>query len=319
VIALTPYAHGIHALDSGYGRPGHDAIHLLIEGERAAFIDTGTTHSVPLMLEALARLGLAPRQVQFVILTHIHLDHAGGAGALMRALPAAELIVHPRGARHMIDPTVLMAATSAVYGPAATLAMYGEVAPVAEARVRTAPHDTVLHLGERELLLIDTPGHARHHLTVCDRRSGHCFTGDTFGVSYRELDTQGRTFVFPSTSPSQFDPSALHRSIDLIASLQPAAVYVTHYSQVRDIPRRAADLHRLIDAHVDIARRERAAGSARQERIRAQLIELVARESVQQGWALQGAAAAQFMAIDTQLNAQGLVAWLDSLGSGAGA
>ena len=314
--ALTRYAHGIYALDSGFGRPGHDAIHLLIEGARAAFIDTGTTHSLPLMLAALETLGLARQDVELVILTHIHLDHAGGAGALMRALPAAELIVHPRGARHMIDPTVLMAATSAVYGPAATLAMYGEVLPVAESRVRPAPHETLLRLGDRELLLLDTPGHARHHLTVHDRRSGHCFTGDTFGVSYRELDAAGRTFVFPTTSPSQFDPAALHHSIDLIAALRPQAVYVTHYSQVRDIPRCAADLHRLIDAHVDIARRERAGGSERQQRIRSQLIELIERESIQQGWAVQGAAAAELMAVDTQLNAQGLVAWLDTPGAG---
>ncbi|MEZ5729842.1 MAG: MBL fold metallo-hydrolase [Burkholderiaceae bacterium] len=117
--------HGVFAVDSGYVRPGFDAIHLIVEAGRAAIVDTGTSHSVPRVLAALDALGVAPGCVDFVVLTHVHLDHAGGASALMRALPEARLTVHPRGARHMIDPTRLWQATCAVYGREAAEALYG--------------------------------------------------------------------------------------------------------------------------------------------------------------------------------------------------
>ncbi len=106
--SVTEYGHGISAIDSGFGRPLLDAIHLIVEGDRAALVDTGTNASLPLVLATLADQGLAPEQVDYVILTHVHLDHAGGAGALMRALPNARLTVHPRGARHMADPARLV-------------------------------------------------------------------------------------------------------------------------------------------------------------------------------------------------------------------
>src|SRR5258706_6349 len=145
-------------------------------------------------------------------------DHAGGAGQLMARFPNARLTVHPRGARHIIDPSRLMAATVAIYGEAETRRLYGEILPVPRERVLETPEGATLRLAGRELLCLDAPGHARHHVVLRDAATGHFFAGDTFGISYRELDQDGRQFSFPTTSPSQFDPPALHRSIERMLS-----------------------------------------------------------------------------------------------------
>ena len=147
-----------------------------------------------------------------------------------------------------------------------------------------------------------------------DGGSGHIFAGDSFGLSYRELDADGKCFIFPTTSPVQFDPPALHRSIDLLASHRPEAIYVTHYSQVRDIPRLTADLHRLLREHERLALEARDTGAARHERLRQGVIRMVIEESRRQGWTLAQDRLLEVYANDIELNAQGLGAWLDTLG-----
>ena len=309
---LTDYEHGISAIDSGFGRPQLAAIHLVVEDGHAALIDTGTNASLPIVLAALKDKGLSPEQVEYVILTHIHLDHAGGAGTLMRALPHARLTVHPRGARHMADPSRLVAGTQAVYGEAQARRMYGDILPIPVERMLETPEGTTIRLGGRELTFLDTPGHARHHVCIRDGRSGHIFAGDMFGLSYRELDVDGRQFVFPTTTPVQFDPAAMHASIDRLQFLRPEAIYVTHFGQVRDVPRLAADLHRLIDAHVAVALRHRDAGARRHELIKAGITDILLGEARNQGWRMALDAVLRLMTVDLELNAQGLGAWLDS-------
>lgn len=309
---LTDYEHGISAIDSGFGRPQLAAIHLVVEDGHAALIDTGTNASLPIVLAALKDKGLSPEQVNYVILTHIHLDHAGGAGTLMRALPHARLTVHPRGARHMADPSRLVAGTQAVYGEAQARRMYGDILPIPVERMLETPEGTTIRLGGRELTFLDTPGHARHHVCIRDGRSGHIFAGDMFGLSYRELDVDGRQFVFPTTTPVQFDPAAMHASIDRLQFLRPDAIYVTHFGQVRDVPRLAADLHRLIDAHVAVALRHRDAGARRHELIKAGITDILLGEARNQGWRMALDAVLRLMTVNLELNAQGLGAWLDS-------
>lgn len=309
---IIDYDCGISAIDSGYLRPRMDAIHLITEGEHAALVDTGVNASVPIVLAALREKGLRPDQVDYVILTHIHLDHAGGAGLLMSNLPAAQLAVHPRGARHMADPARLIEGTIAVYGEEKTRRMYGEIVPVPAARIIETPHESSVRLGGRELVFLDTPGHARHHVCIVDTRSGHVFAGDTFGLSYRELDVDGRQFGFPTTTPVHFDPPALHRSIDLLLSHRPPSIYVTHYSQVREIPRLAADLHRLIDCHVELARTASGTGAERQAQLRAGVERIVIEEAHRQGWTLPRERLLELFALDIELNADGLAVWLDS-------
>lgn len=310
---MIDYGRGISVVDAEYQRPGMAGVHLIVENGRAAVVDTGVNASVPAVLRALAAQGVAPRQVDYVILTHVHLDHAGGAGRLMAECPEARLAVHPRGARHMADPSRLVAGATAVYGVEAMRALYGDILPVAPERIVETGEGAVLTVAGRELRFLDTPGHARHHVCIVDGRSGHVFTGDTFGLSYRELDRDGRPFVFPATTPVQFDPAALHDSVERLAALKPGAAYLTHFGQVRDIPRLADDLHRLIDAHVAIARASAGvADEARHAGLKRRLSELVEAEARGQGWALTGAAAREFYAADIELNAQGLGAWLDA-------
>jgi glyoxylase-like metal-dependent hydrolase (beta-lactamase superfamily II) len=310
---VIDYEFGISAVDSGYQRPHLDAIHLIIEGGRAAVVDTGVSSSVPRVLAALRGKGIAPAQVDYVILTHIHLDHAGGAGLLLSHLPNAMLTVHPRGARHIMDPARLIASTLEVYGADVLERIYGRIVPVPRERVIETSHGASITLNGREIVFYDTPGHARHHVCALDTKSGHVFAGDTFGLSYRELDCDGRQFIFPTSSPTQFDPAAEHRSLDLIAGLGPGAVYVTHYSQVRDIARLADDMHRLVAAHEQLSRSVSGAGSARLAQLKAGVTEIVLGEAQRYGWRLAREDVLEIFAGDIELNAQGLAIWLDTL------
>ena len=312
--SVIDYDLGISAIDSGYVRPMLDAIHMIVEQDRVAIVDTGTSCSVPAVLAALAAKGIAPEQVEYVLLTHIHLDHAGGAGLLMRELPNATLTVHPRGARHIADPSKLVAGTVAVYGESETKRLYGDIVPVPQARILETPDRASIRLGRRRLVFHDTPGHARHHVAIHDTRSGHVFAGDVFELSYRELDHDGRQFIFPTSSPVQFDPGPYHRSIDLIAEFRPEAVYVTHYGQVRDIPAKAEILHRVVDAHAALGKRWKDAGPERFARLEAGVRELLLEEARRYGGPFDADRVLEIYGQDVTLNAQGLEAWLDSLG-----
>jgi glyoxylase-like metal-dependent hydrolase (beta-lactamase superfamily II) len=188
--AFEDLGHGITAIDTNYVRPRFDASHLVVENGRAAFVDVNTGHSVGVLLAGLEAKNLTPEAVNYVILTHVHLDHAGGAGEIMRRLPQARLVVHPRGTRHMTDPSKLWAGASAVFGEEAMLRNYGAPVPVDASRIIEAPEGFTLELGGRPLLFLDTPGHARHHFCVWDEASRSMFTGDTFGLSYRELASE---------------------------------------------------------------------------------------------------------------------------------
>jgi glyoxylase-like metal-dependent hydrolase (beta-lactamase superfamily II) len=303
-------SQGIYTIDTGFVRPKFDAAYLVVHQGGAAFIDCGTNHSVPRMLEALQEAGLKPPQVDWLILTHVHLDHAGGAGELMAQLPRARLAVHPRGARHMIDPSQLWAGAMAVYGEEVMLKSYGRLRPIPAERVVEAPDGHVIDLNGRALRCIDTPGHARHHMAIYDTQANACFTGDTFGLSYREFDTTAGPFILPTTTPVQFDPAALHHSIDRLLALQPEAMYLTHYGRVEDIRRLAADLHESIDAMVAIAQQAQNQPK-RHDALTKGLTELYAERTAAHGWRGDRDALTQWLGMDIELNAQGLGVWLD--------
>ncbi len=255
VSGVTEYTDGIFAIDTHYVRPTLDASHLVIERERAAFVDTGAAPAVPLLLQALEQRGLQPESVDWILLTHIHLDHAGGAGALLAHLPNARVVVHPRGVGHLVDPTRLIAATRAVYGDALYDRLYGEIRPIPPERLVAAADLERFDLAGRHFRCHYTPGHALHHQVYQDERTGGVFTGDTFGISYRDFDVDGRAFIQPTTTPSQFDPQQLLASIDRVLALQPSAVYLTHYGRVTEVARLGLELKAAVDVYESIARR----------------------------------------------------------------
>jgi glyoxylase-like metal-dependent hydrolase (beta-lactamase superfamily II) len=313
--------HGVHVIDTGFMRPRFDASYLIVERGRAAFVDTGTNHALPRLLAALAHVGLAPQAVDWLIATHVHLDHAGGAGLLLQSLPNARLVVHPRGARHLIDPAALVAGATAVYGAAEMARSYGTIVGVDAARVTTTHDAMTLELAGRPLDFIDTPGHARHHHCIWDAASRGWFSGDTFGISYRELDTAQGAFVLPTTTPVQFEPEALHASIERLLARRPERMYVTHYGPIGrdadDVARLGAQLRGQIDAMVAIGRAA-PAGGGRHAALRHELAELYLERLREHGCALGEARLLELLAIDIELNAQGLAAWLDRAGRGAG-
>jgi glyoxylase-like metal-dependent hydrolase (beta-lactamase superfamily II) len=310
---VIDYGHGISAIDSGFIRPWLAAVYLIVEGERAAVVDTAANASVDRVMAALAAKGIAPGRVDYVLLTHIHLDHAGGAGLLMSKLPAAKLCVHPRGVRHIADPSRLVQSTIDVYGVEHARKVYGSILPVAPERIVATGEGACVELAGRQLRFIDTPGHARHHCCIVDSRSRSIFTGDTFGLAYRELEVDGRRSVFPTTSPVQFDPDALHASIERIVALRPQQVFVTHFGGVGDVERLAGDLHRLIDAHVALARAHAQAGEQRHALLKQGLETMVLEEARRASWPLSPDEALELFATDIELNAQGLGVWLDGL------
>lgn len=233
-------------VDCHYLAPELAAAYLRVQGDEAAFIETGTAKNVPALLAALDAAGLRPEQVRYVIVTHAHLDHAGGASALLAALPRATLVAHPRAARHLIDPSKLVASARAVYGAERFESLYGTLSPIEAARVTALDDRATLALGDATLTFLHARGHANHHFVVHDPAGDAVFTGDAFGLAYPRLQRAGR-FAYPSTSPTDFDADAARAAIDQIAGLGVARACLTHFGDVTDIPAVAAQLRDWID------------------------------------------------------------------------
>jgi len=304
-------SHGITTIDTGFGdRPRFCAAYLIEHAGRAAFIDCGSNDSVPRMLAALEARGLEREAVDWLVLTHVHLDHAGGAGTLMQALPNARLVVHPRGARHMIDPSKLAAGAAAVYGAEEFARSYGTLLPVPASRVVEAPDGHVVELAGRPLLCADTPGHARHHIAVWDAASRSWFSGDIFGLAYPELVTRQGAFIVPTTSPVQFDPDEMRASVRRVLAEDPAAVYLTHYGRVDEVERLGADLLEQVDAMVALAL-ECDGAPDRHARLVEALVALYVERARRHGVADAQACVPRLLAVDIELNAQGLEVWMD--------
>ncbi len=306
--------HGIHVIDTGFHRPRFDAAYLIVEKGRAAFVDTGTNHAVPRLLAALDAAGLRRDAVDYVIATHVHLDHAGGVGLLMQQLPRARLVAHPRGARHLIDPARLIQSATAVYGAEEMERAYGTLVRVAADRVIKTADGMTLELAGRPLLFLDTPGHAMHHHCIWDERSRSFFTGDTFGLSYRELDSARGAWIMPTTTPVQFQPEALRRSVERMLAFSPQRLLLTHYGPVEDVPRLATLFLSQLDEMVALAR-SLAKAPGRHAALKQGLAAIHLRSLRVHGVTLAEERIRELLALDFELNAQGMAIWLDRTGT----
>lgn len=306
---ITRQPDGITAVDTEYVRPGLAAAHIVQHAGRAAFVDVGTSLSVPYLLAALEKLGVARTAVDYLFLTHVHLDHAGGAGKLMRELPNARAVLHPRGAPHLVEPDKLIAASKIVYGEELYRQLYGEIVPIAADRVIETKDGQVLDLAGRRFEFIHTPGHALHHHCIVDRDHGNIFTGDTFGLSYRELDTDKGAFIVATTTPTQFDPDQAVASIDRMLGYQPKAMYLMHYSRVTDVPRLGAALRTQVRQLADIALRNANTPDPKAA-IVAEMRALWLRLAREHGSTLSDEQIDAVLGQDAELNAQGLVVWV---------
>lgn len=229
----------------------------------------------------------------------------------MQQCPQAQLVIHPRGARHLIDPEKLTKGTIAVYGEQRFRTLYGELVPVAAGRIIEAADNDTLKLNDRVLTFYDTPGHARHHFCVYDALSQGIFSGDTFGLCYRELDTRQGPFLFATTTPVQFDPDALLHSIDRLLSLKPAAFYLTHYGRIEPTSAMIEQLKDSILTFSNIAAEEQQPVENRSQRIAEKLMNYLLDALQEMKCFASRDDCCELLTMDVQLNAQGLDVWLN--------
>jgi len=221
-------ADGITAIDTVMcGQEGATSSYLL-DGPELAIVETGPTTSLDALSDGLRALGVGPRDLAHVVVTHIHLDHAGGVGDLARAFPNATVYVHEKGARHLADPTRLIASAAQVYGDLLD-SFYGRLDPTPSERIHVLADGEQIELGSgRALTAVDSPGHAKHHLALHDSDTGILFAGDAVGIKLPGVDAPMR----PSTPPADFDFDLALNSLRRFADRRPAEVALAHYGIV---------------------------------------------------------------------------------------
>ncbi len=202
----------------------------LVEAERPALVETGPTSSSEALLAGLRRLGVGPDDLAHIVVTHIHLDHAGGAGAVAPHFPRATVWVHERGAPHLADPTKLVASAERVYGAERLRELFGPVLPVPPERLRAVSDGENVDLGNRELEVVYTPGHASHHICLVDSATGGIFVGDAVGVFLPDV-----RILRPATPPPEFDLDQAVESIERIADRRPSALLFSHFGPSQDV------------------------------------------------------------------------------------
>jgi glyoxylase-like metal-dependent hydrolase (beta-lactamase superfamily II) len=223
----TEIAPGVIEIDTLLGGWTRVTAGYLITGTSPILVETGSQSSVKVLLQALSSLGVDPGELAGVAVTHIHLDHAGGVGDVAKAFPEATVYVHPKGARHLADPTRLVASAAMVYGPLLD-SLYGRLTPTEAARIHALEDGEVIAVGSsRSLTAIDSPGHAKHHVGFHDSESGIIFAGDAVGVRLPDAGV-----LRPATPPSDFDLDQALHSLGRFRERHPAGIALAHYGLV---------------------------------------------------------------------------------------
>lgn len=242
--------YSIYLIDGfDLGMPTRTGTYVMDE-EQLTLVETGPSPSIKHVKKGLEQLGFSLENVKYIIVTHIHLDHAGGAGLLLQECPHAKVVVHQRGLRHLAKPERLVAGARAVYGESFE-ALFEPIISIPEARLLVKEEGDTLEVGpERKLVFLDTPGHSKHHFSIFDPVSNGIFTGDTVGVRYEQLVQERIDFFLPSTSPNQFDPDAMHKAIDRIRNMHVDRIYYGHFGMTEKIKTALNDVSMWLDIFV---------------------------------------------------------------------
>ncbi|PJZ67507.1 MBL fold hydrolase [Leptospira wolffii] len=298
----------VRVIDCNYVEPGLTCAYLVIDGDRAIFVENNTNSAVPLLLEALREEGISREAVDYIIITHVHLDHAGGTGNLAKACPNAKILAHPKAAPHIIDPARLIRSSIQVYGEKEYYELYGEILPVPESRVRTIQDGEEIHWGKRILKFIHTKGHANHHFCIYDSLTNGIFTGDTFGLGYGIFRKGKDSLLYPSTTPTDFDPDEALSSVDKILATGADKAYLTHFGAWEDMQGGAAQMREGLLAMKRIwisAEKTGFSGevlvSFCENRIRSYLEDQIHKKNLSYGEKER-----RFIGFDSQINAQGI-------------
>lgn len=292
---MTNQSSSVVTIDCHYLKPKFAAAFLLIHKGRATFIENNTTHAVPHILNALEKYEIQPEKVDYLIVTHAHLDHAGGTSALLDQFKNAKVVAHPKAAKTLCSPERLIQSAKKVYGSGPFEKLYGEIKPLPETRVLRVNDGESLTWGERKFSFIYTLGHASHHICVHDSATEGVFTGDAFGLYYPEI--QGKDlFILPSTSPIDYDPIEAKKSVEAILNLHPKTLFLTHFGEVSRVQEAKNELLKNLDIHEALYHWAKANLQLGDE------LSKVVENRLKNTYSNR----AQFLKLDLELNAQGI-------------
>lgn len=236
----------LHQIDLQTGGYPNLIASYVLKGDQTAIIESGPTSSIPNLISGLKELDVPLENVIYVAISHVHIDHGGGAGTLLKFLPNAKVITHSKGASHLRDPVRLWVASQETLGDVAE--MFGEPEPVPEERIIVAAEGMIFSLGKRlQLQVIEAPGHASHSLSYCEHHNNGVFPGDAAGAYLPEFDT-----VFPTT-PHPFRPDIALSTLDKLIALNPEFLYYSHFGKVSDAVKRLRDYEVQIKLWLNIA------------------------------------------------------------------
>lgn len=284
----------------------------IIKGENTVIIETGASPSNKRIQDGLKTLGIAPEEVMGIVVSHIHLDHAGGAGLLMSQCPNAKLYVHEKGKKHLVNPERLIESSKQVYGELYE-PYFDPILPIAEDRVVVVgAGDEILIEEGRALNVFDSPGHALHHIFVYDSKSNGIFSGDAAGLFYRPIFEQhGVPFSFPATTPTQFDPVAMKETIQKMMELSPDRIYYTHFGMVSPAKERLEEVIGWMpffeEQCIQFFKEKRSV-----DQLEAFIKEAVY-ERLEKDGVPRDSSALDIIALDLQLNAQGVASYVKRL------